>query len=269
MDDGEGLIFNGVRFSSVENPILPKVLPLKISNWNVNRVLPKQDRFARIQIACRAWGSDIWFLTETHEEMKPNSDFYSIFSGTPDRSFEEGERWSSIWSRWPIDPLDEYVTDKSRCVAGRIENSTFGELILYGLVLPWTTDPRGKEIGSFEVYKQNLRSQQSDWYRIRAAFPKAVLIVAGDFNQSLAQKHYYGSHDKRAILEGVLEECGLIPLTSEANDPIYRDSPPNACIDHICISTGGWDLEATSRWPNAPTLKEADSDHFLVSVQIS
>ena len=239
-----------------------------IANWNVERVIPDRGRFNRISKTLSEIDSVIWFLTETHEKLIPCIGFHYVFSGVPDRDSQAGERWSAIWSRWPIENLDEYVTDKFRCAAGRIGNSPFGELIVCATVLPWATDPRGQEVGSFEIYKENLLNQQADWLRLNAAFPMASLIVAGDFNQSLAPKHSYGSKEKRALLEQVLSDSRLKPLTAGKNDPIFRDSPPNACIDHICVSTSVADVKTTERWPEEQTLEGADSDHFGVRVQI-
>ncbi len=90
----------------------------------------------------------------------------------------------------------------------------------------------------------------------------------GDFNQSLAPKHYYGSKEKRALLELTLSDFGLKPLTSMDNDPIFRDSAPYACIDHICVSLGDLKKIATKRWPEAANLDSADSDHFGVTAKI-
>ena len=243
---------------------------LTISNWNVERAHPKQSRFNRIAEALSGIESDIYFLTETHERLTPKRGFHPLFSGTPDREQVEGERWSAIWSRWPITSLNDYVNDKSRCVAGMIENTPFGQLIVYGTVLPWSSDPRASEIGSYRAYQENLEMQEDDWMRIRHDFPcnTNTFILAGDFNQSLAPIHYYGSKEKRALLEDSLRKFALEPVTAMEHDPIFRDSPPNACIDHICISYGGWKTISTMRWPDMPNLKDADSDHFGVRVEI-
>ena len=243
---------------------------LVVSNWNVERPVPGQQKFDRITEVLHDIESDIWFLTETHQALVPKIGFYSLLSGTPDRDGAEGERWSAIWSRWPIKSLNSYVTDKARCVAGVIENSPLGELVLYGTVLPWSTDPRASLGGSYETYQENLSLQMEDWRRIRKDFPHSqnLFILGGDFNQSLAPAHYYGSKEKRVLLESVMREFSLEVTTAMGNDPVFRDSAPNACIDHICVSSGSWQVISTTRWPDAPNLKSADSDHFGVKVEI-
>jgi len=266
-DDSEWK-FEGFQRTTPEMHEFPPTNPLTIANWNLKRVLPSQPRFLRMQTECSKIYSDIWVLTETHGEFVPQSNYFGIHSQTPDRESQPGEKWSSIWTRWPITSLEEYVTDKSRCVAGLIENSPFGKLVVYGTVLPWSNDPRGESKTSLENYKENLLQQKEDWNRLRKDFPH-LLIVAGDFNQSLAPVHYYGSHEKRHLLESVLIESGLEPVTYMKADPVYRDSPPYACIDHICIVHGSWETISTTRWPDVPDLKKADSDHFGVQVVIA
>ena len=112
-----------------------------------------------------------------------------------------------------------------------------GELILCGSVLPWNTDPRAKMSSSYEAFSEAPAVQKSDWLKLQRDFPKALLIVAGEFNQGLVDRHYYGSQKKQNLLESVLEECRLAPLTSGVDDPISRDSYPKANIDHICIAS--------------------------------
>ena len=105
---------------------------------------------------------------------------------------------------------------------------------------------------------------------MKTRFPNATLIVAGDFNQDLAVKHYYGSKRKRALVETALRDAKLVPLTAGLDDPIARDSTPYACIDHICVSeSAGWTLNSTTRWPDTPAPVLPLSDHFGVSVEVS
>jgi len=234
------------------------------------RVTPNQSRFLAVQKACRAQDAELWFLTETHQDLSPHQGYFGIHSGTPDRLFKPGEKWSSIWSKWPIESMSGFVTDGSRCVAGRIEHDALGEIILYGTVLPWNSDLRAIESSSFQAYQEALEVQKSDWLRIQRYFPLATLIVAGDFNQSLVGQHFYGSKRKRHLLETGLGESHLVPVTSGSNDPIARDSNPRANIDHVCIySHLDWTLDATSRWPETPVPIRSFSDHFGVKVDLA
>lgn len=243
---------------------------VKIANWNLERVNPSQGRSLVMSEYFAAIDADVWFLTETHRHIEPSKEFFSCFSGTPDRASREGERWVGIWSRWLIERLDSYTSDSARCAVGRIADSPFGELILFGTVLPWTNEWRGIPGADGQAFEAALALQKGDWLRLIQHFPNATLIVAGDFNQDLAAWHYYGSRKKRALLESALAECNLIALTSGLDDPIARDSPPMACIDHICISASSdWVLDSTTRWPDVPKPEASLSDHFGVSVEVS
>lgn len=143
-------------------------------------------------------------------------------------------------------------------------------IFLYGTVLPWSTDPRTKGSSSYEVFAEALEAQKSDWLKIQRDFPKAALIVAGDFNQGLVDYHYYGSTKKQRLLESALKESHLLSLVSGVDDHIARDSFLRANIDHICIiSAFDWSVEEARRWPDAPVPGKSLSDHFGVKVKVN
>jgi endonuclease/exonuclease/phosphatase family metal-dependent hydrolase len=66
-----------------------------------------------------------------------------------------------------------------------------------------------------------------------------------------------------------MDEDGLRILTSYESDPISRDSPGYACIDHICVGQGQkLKLAKTERWPDASKPDKKLSDHFGVWVDL-
>jgi hypothetical protein len=242
---------------------------LRIGNWNVERVEPSQHRAVAVRRHLASVDADIWFLTETHEGVVPGDSFHHHFSGEPDRSARVGERWVGLWTRYEMEPL--LVSDPARCAAAHLTDSPLGEIVLHGCVLPWSTEWRGIPGAGGQAFEAALNLQRADWSQMRTQFPSATLVVAGDFNQDLAAKHYYGSKRKRTLLEGALRDAKLVPLTAGPNDPIARDSAPYACIDHICVSeSAGWQLNSTARWPDTPApLRNSLSDHFGVVVEVS
>jgi hypothetical protein len=212
--------------------------------------------------------ADIWILTETHKELSPGIGFSGVFSGEPDQSSKAGERWVGIWSRHRPEPLDDFVSDGARCAAARISIPNIRDIIVFGCVLPWVGSAwrdTGSEQGAFDAA---LELYREDWRRLRSANPNAVFVAAGDFNQDLASRHYYGSKRQRLLLESALETVGLAALTGGDGDPIARDSPPCACIDHICISLEPTLAVArTTKWPDLPAPDKQISDHFGVAVE--
>ena len=243
---------------------------LKIANWNLERVVPNLTRAKRIEAVMSTIITDIWILTETHKDITPMP-FYSLVCEEADKGRSSGERWSALLSRYPIESLNNFVSDKQRCVAGKIEHPQFGSIIIYALVLPWIGSKwQGIPSQGGAAFAAALAMYQSDWKQLKKIYPKALHVVGGDFNQSLSDWHYYGSIRNRTKLEQALEECGLQAVTSGKNDPIARDSPPHACIDHICISKSKTiKIISTERWSNTDKPDKKLSDHFGVLVELS
>ncbi len=109
---------------------------LKIANWNLERVTSGQARAKRIDSVMSEVDADIWILTETHKDIVPVS-FSAVMNEEQDPKSKLGERWSAILSRYPIESLDDFVSDKIRCVAGKLDHPQLGAVIVYALVLPW------------------------------------------------------------------------------------------------------------------------------------
>ncbi|WP_449287799.1 endonuclease/exonuclease/phosphatase family protein [Marinobacter salarius] len=246
---------------------------MKIGNWNLERVLPSQRRCSSMRAHLLRIDADIWVLTETHELVGPGSEYSSVMSGEPDRQSEPGEHWAGIWSRHPIMHLPSFVSDIALCTAAYIEHPDMGEIVVYAMVLPWG----GSKWRSFDsahgvAFAEALNTYVGDWQKLRAAFPKALHIVAGDFNQDLAPYHYYGSKKQRGLLEAALAapDIRMTALTAEANDPVDWDRKERkACIDHICVSESpGLRVGKTTRWPESGKPDPGLSDHVGVAVEL-
>jgi len=245
---------------------------MKIANWNLERVLPSQSRVSAIREHFAAVDADIWILTETHELVGPGKDFSSVMSGEPDRKSEPGEHWAGIWSRHPITHLPSFVSDAARCTAAHIAHPDIGDMVVYATVLPWGGSKWGGiESADGAAFEAALGAYVGDWQKLRASFPNALRVVAGDFNQDLAPYHYYGSKKQRALLESGLAAAGVVALTAGANDPIdWEPAHRHACIDHICVSESlAIRVGNTTRWPDAGKPDLRLSDHFGVAVELA
>ncbi|MDP1609427.1 MAG: hypothetical protein Q8M11_00100 [Sulfuritalea sp.] len=245
---------------------------MKIANWNLERVLPSQSRVSVIHDHFAAIDADIWILTETHELVGPGDGFSSVMSGEPDRESKPGEHWAGIWSRHPIKHLPSFVSDAARCTAAHISHPDIGEIVVYSTVLPWGGSTwRGIKSADGAAFEAALGAYVGDWQNIRAAFPNALRVIAGDFNQDLAPYHYYGSKKQRKLLESGLSAAGVIARTAEANDPIdWEPTQRHACIDHICTSElSGIRVGKPIRWPESGKPDPRLSDHFGVAVELT
>jgi endonuclease/exonuclease/phosphatase family metal-dependent hydrolase len=195
----------------------------------------------------------------------PGTQFRSASTSGTDRPSEPGERWATIWSRFPIEPLAA-TSDPVRTVAARVVPPGGTPLIVYRTVLPWLGSPwRGVEAAGGEAFAAALDLQAGDWCALRESHPGHELFVAGDFNQDLADTHYYGSRVNRQRLVAALQRAGLVALTASSDDPVRVGSASNACIDHICYSgSPRWQSRGVRRWPDLPRPDRRVSDHFEV-----
>ena len=238
---------------------------LTIANWNLERVKPKQKRHERIQAAISEVTADIWILTESHKDVGPKDS-----STVTSMAAQDGVCWSSIWTQFPMMPLMDFVSDQNRCAAAKVIHPVYGELIIYATVLPWVGSTwKGQAWNKGKAYIAALDTYRKDWDKLQLEYPNAIHIIAGDFNQSLVDWHYYGSKLIRKELEGVMTECNMTVVTAGKNDPVAREAKPYACIDHICISTSKIEqVYSTQRWPHTDKPDKNLSDHFGIVATI-
>lgn len=246
-------------------------MKLKIATWNVQLPVAPRRREILRQHTDREQ-ADIWVLTETHDGYTPGDEYSPISSDEKRDGLHKPEhRWVTIWSKQPLERLT--TSDTRRTAAARITLSSGDPFIVFGTVLPWMGDKWGGHPNAGGVaFREALAVQSADWLDLRKKFPKDEFFLLGDFNQDLVSRppRYYGSVTNRKALETALERAGLVPLTGGDHDPIRRDSPPCACIDHICTRRDSkWLAGRTVRWPDCPVPQRGLSDHFGVSVSLS
>jgi endonuclease/exonuclease/phosphatase family metal-dependent hydrolase len=212
--------------------------------------------------------ADVWVLTETHDGFSPGLSHVHSSSPGRDGAHGPGHRWVSIWSRHPVEPLP--TSDCERTAAVRFMPVDGRPFIVFGTVLPWTGSMwRGHPGAGGAAFREALAVQAGDWLRLRAEYPKDELFILGDFNQDLVMPRYYSSRANRALLEAALSAAGLVCLTAGEGDPIRRDSPSCACIDHICARIDSrWAVEPAIRWPETPVPERWMSDHFGVAITL-
>jgi hypothetical protein len=242
-------------------------LHLKLATWNLALPVAPRRRDAMRSHTDREQ-ADVWVLTETHDGFSPGHAYSHSSAAGRDGLHKSEHRWVTIWSKYPLEPLD--TSDEKRTAAARIKPESAAPFIIYGTVLPWMGS-QWRECPSVGgvAFRESLAGQSADWLRLRRDFSDDEFFVLGDLNQDMVQSppHYYGSRRNRATLEKALEDTGLHALTAVDGDPVRRDSPPCACIDHICARRDSkWQAEPAIRWPDVDVPERWMTDHFGVSI---
>jgi endonuclease/exonuclease/phosphatase family metal-dependent hydrolase len=243
---------------------------VRIATWNLERPLQRESRRRReISDWLHRIDADIWVLTETTRLVQPGPEFEGTSTEVTDRVQEPHENWTTIWSRFPLRRLGE-TRDPARAVSALISVPAGPPIIVYGTVLPWLGSRWGKE-GRVGAFRRALDAQSADWADLRATHPQLEFCVAGDLNQNLGDRHYYGSKRNRAALESHLRQLELRCLSAGADDPVARASAGRrASIDHICVSPGlaGRCRSQSGCWPLGAEPDRGISDHFGFFIDI-
>lgn len=243
---------------------------LTVTNWNLARAKPGTPRGDRVAAQLAISAADIYFLTESHKGLAPVAGFHPVHSAQPGPSHSPDERFSSIWTRsdWQLECLNSSISDPERCAAARVSHPEFGGILLYCCVLPWKGDRwAGNESKGGVAFAGALELYRKDWRELKRLHPDDIFLLAGDFNQSLVDRHFYASAHQQELLEETLAQEDFIALTAYENDPVSRDSFPQACIDHICINADSKpQVQSCERWPTGAKPDKSLSDHFGITV---
>ena len=240
---------------------------MRVATWNLERPSPGGVREGRQRRWFDKVDADVWVLTESHTAVSPGPAFKGAWSAAGSGGRREGEVMTAIWSRYPLTSLGP-TSDPERSAVVRIEPPGSRPVIVYGTVLPWLGSPwNGFPSAGGVAFGEALRAQSGDWNELRREHPDCDLIVAGDLNQDLAPKHFYGSTKNRLALENALVAAGLRCVTAGDADPVGRQTEGHwASIDHICVS--GELAEPVSgpalAWPEGESPDKTVSDHFGV-----
>ncbi len=216
----------------------------KILNWNVEkpRKWSKKTRLAQQKIL--DYDADIVILTESSKWINLNTNYPFRLHSTPfDRVPDE--YWVSIWSKWKIKtPIKTFAPRRTAC--GIVE-TPFGEIIIYGTIIPYhMAGVKGQQYGkvsykAWEFHEKDLYKQAKDWNNIQNNHPNLPFFVIGDFNQTRYENKGYGTKKVRKILTKQLEKLNLDCITAiDLSDYLLPDPKTGRTrrnIDHICVST--------------------------------
>jgi hypothetical protein len=210
---------------------------MRIGTWNLDHGEGVLKNALRQQVL-EEHGADIWVLTETSDELRP-TEAHSASASEERPLGEPPQRWVTIWSRYKR--LGRVKTvDGSRTVASRFATPERGaggpggegEVIVFGTVLPWHSDCDAGD-KNWDKFHRVVPAQGQEWVAVREQFPHATLVVAGDFNQSLAGSFYW-TRQCRTELRAALDSAGLqCPTGTWPYAHGTLEQPP---IDHVAVA---------------------------------
>jgi endonuclease/exonuclease/phosphatase family metal-dependent hydrolase len=158
-----------------------------------------------------------------------------VITSPPDRSSSHGsESWIAIRTieqraAWVTPPFERLAAATIATVNGR-------EIVVYGSVLPWHSAPRQipelalRDESFAAMFERYLNAQVADLEDLRSHHPRAVLIWAGDFNQSLDGPNLVGSRSGRLLLRSALDHLGFTAW----NQNEHHANAELVAIDLIC-----------------------------------
>ncbi len=237
---------------------------MRIGTWNVEYARGV-DKNARRLRRLREMDCDVWILTETHDDLHPGPEYTALSTEPRMRKGPIG-RWTTIWSRFPLERVA--VTDGDRTVSALVR-APFGQLLVFGTVLPWHTDVGPQQTAPvWSEFYRVVPEQAREWAALRAAYPDASLCVAGDLNMNLGGPHYYGTAKGRAMLREGIAAAGMRCVTETERVPPGTLAHPN--IDHICLSESlAAAAHVSDAWPGTDGDGVRLSDHSGLVVAIA
>jgi hypothetical protein len=236
---------------------------MRLATWNLEHAsVGKNPRRTELLLSAAA---DVWVLTETRDSLALSPTHSAVHSDPRPRT-RVGERWVSLWSRFPLLARVE-VRDPSRTVCALFDAPS-GPLLVYGTVMPWHAD-RGPDDAAKGWTEQHrvVPEQAAEWKALRDAHPNAALVVAGDFNMSLGGPRYYGTKLGKQLLEVGLTGAGLACVTRTEDVPVGLLGKPH--IDHIAVPAA-WSSRSrvVAAWPGTIDGVRL-SDHSAIVVEIA
>ncbi len=242
--------------------------PVRVGTWNVEFAKGPEKNRRRLEILTER-DCDIWVLTETNDDLALPHPYGSV--STEDRHGpDNGGRWTTIWTRFEIAERIA-TTDPSRTACARVVTTTGLSIVVYGTVLPWHADGLHDDPPktNWSEFDRVVDEQAGEWRSLRARYPDALLVVAGDLNHNLGGPHYYGTKNGRAQLRKALASADLDCLTETERIPTGQlDFPP---IDHVCAAPPtGHTLRARAEgWPKTTPDGVVLTDHSGVVATIT
>ena len=246
---------------------------LRVATWNLDRpgvktkyrLQPQLEMLASIK-------ADILVLTETHESAKPGGYDHHV-SAEPDlRYHKSGESYVTIWSRYPLTPIPAAAEDHCFTVCAEIQAPPdIGPIIVYGTILTYHADGVSEGDRAWSRHRAAVTCQVAEWEAMSLKYPNHLRIIAGDFNENLDGKRWYGVKDaKEAITKG-LDRAGMNCPTAAPSLLLINNHGilSRSTVDHICVSDSNAKVAGVRAWEGTQAgMALSDHNGILVDLDV-
>lgn len=249
-----------------------KDMNLRIATWNLDRpTIRKTYRADKQKDLLKLINADILILTETDASFCPPDLPYSAVPEGDPEYHKRSEVYAAIWSRYPMHQIQTVPDNRYFTVCAEIrDHPTCGNIIVYGAIMTYKMDGvREKKAKPWEMHLNAVRSQTAEWARLRERYPHHMMIVAGDFNESLNGQNWYGIQIAKDTIHNALVSNGMECLTSADVIKTFNENIPlsRTTVNHICITASQTNHKDVWGWEG--TVSNAVlSDHNGVFVDI-
>lgn len=225
---------------------------IRIATWNVERSgVHRRKRQPEQRRVLDSIGADILILTETHQDVGPSNLPYAAHADSEPGYHAPGEACAAIWSRFPLTRIESQHDNRFLTVCAEIKASAdVGNILVYGTIITYAMDGVREGCKPWQRHFEAIRSQAAEWHSLRQSYPNHLMILAGDFNENLNSKRWYGKNEAKEQIRSALMENHLQCLTDGEEIPLVNGTGvvSRCTVDHICVSQTGLKAAEVSGW---------------------
>lgn len=228
---------------------------MKIATWNLERLKHKKNLNLIVDEIKRI-NADILILTEYDEQVVLDYPYQlatefiaeEIFKEESKVVYKPTERRVKLFSRYEI--VQQFETcNKHTSLCAQLKTPK-GNLTVYGTII-------GIFGNSHKKFNQDLALQIEDYKRLGK---DNNFCVAGDFNISFSDGHYFTDHG-RISLNNVFQELDMQISTASIQKNIDHIAISNQFLQNIIPSRGCWNEDTKNAIPPL-------SDHMGVWIKV-
>lgn len=248
---------------------------LRIATWNLDRPGIRKKYRVDPQIAkLKSIQADILILTETHESIKPSGYDYHVAAESDPRYHHDGESYVTIWSRYPLTEIPTAPENRFFTVCANVQGpSGVGNVIVYGTIITYGADGVSEGLARpWERHRAAVKSQAAEWNALKERYPDHLRVIAGDFNENLDGKRWYGVKDAKKAIQNGLAMAGMHCPTAAANITLLtgENTLSRCTVDHICVSEDDAEVLSVLAWEgNDEGVILSDHNGILVDMRFN